>query len=158
MSQQEDEQEFTDILLLLISIKCLVSLQKCIELVKTYTNDKQALGLDYSLIGKLCHTLNLLLMLASSLLILLISASLLLQFLMSEMKTASPRMPSPRTAGIFIYLHKLKEKRDVKSYPVTTRYVNVPWSCQSHTQAFERFTELKLTELSHNKWNKESQR
>jgi hypothetical protein len=35
-----------------------------------------------------------------SLLILLISASLDLQFLMSEMKTAKPRIPSPRTAGM----------------------------------------------------------
>ena len=45
-------------------------------------------------------------------------------------------------------------EREVKCYPVTTRYVNivnVQWSCQSHTHAFERFTELKLTELSHNK-------
>ena len=53
-------------------------------------------------------TLNLLLMLASSLLILLISASLLLQFLMSDMKTARPRMPSPRTAGIVISIYNVK--------------------------------------------------
>ena len=45
-------------------------------------------------------TLNLDLIFASSLLILLTSASLLLQFLMSEMKTARPRMPSPLTAGM----------------------------------------------------------
>ena len=39
-------------------------------------------------------------MFANSLLIRLISASLLLQLRMSEMKTARPRIPSPRTAGI----------------------------------------------------------
>jgi hypothetical protein len=46
-----------------------------------------------------------------SLLIRLISASLDLQFLMSEIKTARPRIPSPRTAGMMTqhknYLLKL---------------------------------------------------
>lgn len=45
--------------------------------------------------------LNLDRMFASSLFILLISASLLLQFLMSEIKTARPRIESPLGAGIF---------------------------------------------------------
>ena len=49
MAQQEDEQEFTDILLLLISIKCLVSLQKCIELVNTR---QTSTGIGLSLLEK----------------------------------------------------------------------------------------------------------
>ena len=51
-------------------------------------------------------------MFANSLLIRLISASLLLQLRMSEMKTARPRIPSPRTAGImdiFSSNHSLSE-------------------------------------------------
>ena len=46
------------------------------------------------------HTLNFDRILANSLLIRFTSASLLLQFRMSEIKTARPRIPSPLTAGI----------------------------------------------------------
>ena len=37
MPQQEDEQQFTDILLLLIAIECLVSLKECIKYVESYS-------------------------------------------------------------------------------------------------------------------------
>ena len=36
MPQQEDKQQFTDILLLLIAIECLVSLKECIKYVESY--------------------------------------------------------------------------------------------------------------------------
>ena len=88
VTQQEDEQELADIFLLLVSIQCFIALKSVLALVRV--------------VGEGKVTLNLLLMLANSLFILLISASLLLQFLMSDMKTASPRMPSPRTAGILL--------------------------------------------------------
>ena len=91
VTKQEDEQELANIFLLLVTIQCFVSLEYSrFSLLKSV----QSYGRNV--------TLNLLLMLANSLFILLISASLLLQFLMSDMKTASPRMPSPRTAGILV--------------------------------------------------------
>uniref|UniRef100_A0A6B0UAC3 Putative secreted protein n=1 Tax=Ixodes ricinus TaxID=34613 RepID=A0A6B0UAC3_IXORI len=49
-------------------------------------------------------------MLASSLLMRLVSASLLLQLRMSEMKTASPLIPSPLAGGIVVHDFKTAER------------------------------------------------
>ena len=61
------------------------------------------------------HTLNFDRILANSLLIRFTSASLLLQFRMSEIKTARPRIPSPLTAGILMVWYELyyPESRNV---------------------------------------------
>ena len=151
MPKQEDEQQFTDILLLLISIECLVSLKECIKYVESY---RLGLKFGHNIMKKVMY-----LELASYVCELLVDS-----FDLGLLALAVPDVgnedcePSHAIATNSGHLRLFTEaEREVKCYPVTTRYVNVPWSCQSHTQAFERFPELKLTELSHNKWNKESQ-
>lgn len=81
MPQKKYEEQFTDIFLFLITIKCFI----------TY----KALQIIYLL------PLNFDLIFASSLLTRRISLSLLLQFRISEIKTAKPRMASPFVLGIF---------------------------------------------------------
>ena len=100
-----------------------------VEIFQEYKNCKLYLKVNYQIISKNTSsylTLNFDRILANSLLIRFTSASLLLQFRMSEIKTARPRIPSPLTAGISMVWYELyyPKSRNVEFVIVLNIYLH----------------------------------
>jgi hypothetical protein len=110
MTEQEDEKKFADILLLLITVQSLVALELVANVGQLFVDT-----FHFRLFAFACrkqHEPNRVKAKLKS-----VEIARHLQLRMSDMKTAKPRMPSPRTAGImkvggFCTLNANRRRRD----------------------------------------------